>query len=47
MRAQSDLLAARLARARHVVIPRAGHFAHFEQPEAVAHAIDAFLAELA
>jgi pimeloyl-ACP methyl ester carboxylesterase len=47
MRAQSDLLAARLARARHVVIPRAGHFAHFEQPEAVADAIDAFLAELA
>lgn len=32
---------------RTVVVPRAGHMAHFEQPDAVAEAVRAFLAELA
>jgi pimeloyl-ACP methyl ester carboxylesterase len=46
LREQAEVLASGIPRARKVVIPRAGHMAHFEQPEAVAEAIAGFLAEL-
>jgi pimeloyl-ACP methyl ester carboxylesterase len=47
LREQSDLLAERIPNARLVVIEKAGHLAHFERPEAVGEAVEAFLAELA
>lgn len=46
LREQAEVLAAGIRGARRVEIPRAGHMAHFEQPEAVAEAIAGFLAEL-
>jgi pimeloyl-ACP methyl ester carboxylesterase len=46
LREQADVLAAGIPRARKVVVPRAGHMAHFEQPDAVAEAIAGFLAAL-
>jgi pimeloyl-ACP methyl ester carboxylesterase len=42
----SDELCALLPRARLVTVPRAGHAALFEQPDIVASAIEAFLAEV-
>lgn len=47
MREQSDRLSEGIPGARKAVIPKAGHYAPFEQPEAVAGAILAFLAGLA
>jgi pimeloyl-ACP methyl ester carboxylesterase len=46
LREQAEVLASGIPRARQVVIPRAGHMAHFEQPDAVAEAVCGFLAEL-
>jgi pimeloyl-ACP methyl ester carboxylesterase len=46
LREQADVLVAGIRGARRVEIPRAGHMAHFEQPDAVAEAIAGFLAEL-
>lgn len=47
VRAQSDLLASRIPRAREVVIPKCGHRVALEQPEALAEAVLGFLSELA
>ena len=47
VRAQADLLAARIPRARKVVIPKCGHRVALEQPEALANEVGAFLAGLA
>lgn len=44
--AQTELLASRIPRARKVVIPKCGHRASIEQPEALANAVLDFLAEL-
>jgi pimeloyl-ACP methyl ester carboxylesterase len=46
MAAQAELLATRIPRARKVVIPKCGHRASLEQPEALANAVLEFLAEL-
>ena len=43
---QAERLASEIPGARKIVIPKAGHLAHFEQPDAVADAVEAFLAEL-
>lgn len=47
VRAQADVLAAGIPRARKVVIPKCGHRVALEQPEALANEVTAFLAELA
>ncbi len=46
LRAQAEVLATGIPRARKVVIPKAGHRVALEQPEALANAVSAFLAEL-
>jgi 3-oxoadipate enol-lactonase len=47
VRAQAELLASRIPRARKVVIPKCGHRVALEAPEALANELNAFLAELA
>ena len=47
LRAQSDLLAARIPGARLRVVPEAGHMLPLEQPAALAEAVLAFLRERA
>lgn len=46
LRAAADALAQALPDARRVAVPKAGHMAHFEQPDAVADAVLAFLEQL-
>ncbi len=46
LREQADLLAERIPGARQVVIAKAGHMVPLEQPEALAEAVEDFLAEL-
>jgi 3-oxoadipate enol-lactonase len=46
VRAQAELLATRIPRARKVVVPKCGHRVALEQPEALAAEVNAFLAEL-
>jgi pimeloyl-ACP methyl ester carboxylesterase len=46
VRAQAELLATRIPRARKVVVPKCGHRVALEQPEALAAEVNAFLSEL-
>ena len=41
-----EVMSAKLARARHVVVPQAGHIVNIEQPEIFEREVLAFLAEL-
>ena len=47
LRSGSEQLAEGIPGARHLVVPKAGHMLPLEQPEALAEAVAAFLAELA
>ena len=46
LRDAADELARGIPNARKISIPKAGHMVHFEQPDATAEAVEAFLAEL-